>query len=98
MKHTILLILLVFYAGICMSQDPNISQTVRGAITDRESNAPLLGVNVAIYVGEKLIGGSATDEHGEFRIEKVPVGRININRDGCRCIRDERSAGLWRQK
>ena len=79
MKHTILFTFLVLYAGICFSQNANITQTVRGTITDRESNAPLLGVNVAVYVGDKLIGGNTTDEHGEFRIENVPVGRINIS-------------------
>jgi hypothetical protein len=79
MKHTLLFILLILSAGICRSQNNNITQTVRGTITDRESNAPLFGVNVAIYVGEALIGGSNTDEHGYFRVEKVPVGRVNIS-------------------
>lgn len=79
MKHTLLFILLLFSTGICISQTSNITQTVRGTITDRESNAPLFGVNVAVYVGEKLIGGSITDEHGYFRVEKVPVGRVNIS-------------------
>ena len=79
MKHTILLFALLFSARICVSQNANITQTVRGTITDKENNAPLYGVNVAIYVGEKLIGGASTDEHGYFRIEKVPVGRVNIS-------------------
>jgi hypothetical protein len=74
-----LLLFFIFYAGICISQTSNITQTVRGTITDRESNTPLLGVNVAIHVGDKLIGGASTDEHGYFRIENVPVGRINIS-------------------
>ena len=77
MKNTIPLILFLLLTWNGMSQNAAITQTVRGTITDREANSPLLGVNVAIYVGDKLIGGSATDEKGYFRIENVPVGRIN---------------------
>jgi hypothetical protein len=76
MKKVVLLFFTLLTTGICISQ--NITQTVRGTITDREANSPLYGVNVAVYVGEKLIGGSSTDEHGYFRVENVPVGRINI--------------------
>ncbi|MCW3126091.1 MAG: hypothetical protein JWO03_1749 [Bacteroidetes bacterium] len=74
-----ILLFFVLYTGVCVSQISNITQTIRGNITDRESNAPLYGVNVAIYVGDKLIGGTSTDEHGYFRIENVPVGRVNVS-------------------
>ena len=79
MKYTIPLIFFILFGWNCMSQNATITQTVRGTITDREANSPLFGVNVAIYVGDKLIGGSSTDEHGSFRVENVPVGRINLS-------------------
>ena len=55
-----------------------VTQTVRGTVTDREAGTPLYGVNIAVYAGEKLTGGSTTDEHGYFRVENVPVGRVNL--------------------
>ena len=55
-----------------------ISQTIRGTIIDRESNTPLEGVNVMVSKDSTIINGAITDQHGNFRIEKVPVGRVNF--------------------
>jgi hypothetical protein len=78
MKQIILFISFIFSVEVCVSKTGNITQTVRGTITDRESSSPLYGVNVVIYIGDKLIGGSVTGANGTFRIEKVPVGRVNL--------------------
>lgn len=50
------------------------TQTVRGTVVDEVSKTPLIGVNVTL-VGSDPILGSATDLDGNYRIEKVPVGR-----------------------
>ncbi len=55
----------------------NFTQTVRGAVLDAESKTPLYGVQVTIANSSPLIG-TTTDENGEFRFEKVAVGRITL--------------------
>ncbi len=53
------------------------SQTVRGQIVDKESQFPLIGVNVMV---EGLSGlGSSSDLDGYFKIESVPLGRQTIS-------------------
>ena len=56
-----------------------ITQTIRGTIIDRESNAPLEGVNVMVLKDSTVLGGAVTDDKGNYRIEKVPVGRVNFS-------------------
>ena len=52
-------------------------QTVRGKIIDGDSKASVFGAAVVVLDSDPLIG-STTDEYGNFRIEKVPVGRQNL--------------------
>jgi len=47
--------------------------TISGKVTDKESNASLIGANVLV-VGTKL--GAATDVSGRYSIKDVPTGRI----------------------
>jgi hypothetical protein len=72
---------LLFYFSVfifCFSSAQWITQTVRGNIIDRESNAVLEAVSVAVLKDSSLISGTVTDAQGNFRLEKVPVGRVNI--------------------
>lgn len=78
MREKLVFFLFMLPALLCLGQKPAITQTIRGMVTDRETNAPLLGVNVAVYIGDKLIGGSASDASGSFRVVNVPVGRVDI--------------------
>ena len=50
------------------------AQTVKGRVVDTESQQPVIGANVIITSVTPIIGG-VTDTEGNFRIEKVPVGR-----------------------
>lgn len=54
-----------------------LRQTVRGQVIDEESKIPLIGVAVVIEGSSPLIG-AITNIDGNFRIEKVPVGRVNL--------------------
>ena len=56
-----------------------ITQTIRGTIIDRESNSPLEGVTVMITKDSTIIGGAVSDASGSYRVEKVPVGRVNFS-------------------
>ncbi|MBS1686230.1 MAG: TonB-dependent receptor [Bacteroidetes bacterium] len=79
MRLALLFCIVSLSAALATAQTSAITQIVRGTVIDRESNSPLIGVNVAVHIGDKLIGGTATDDKGYFRIENVPVGRVNIS-------------------
>lgn len=50
------------------------TQTVKGRVVDTESQQPVIGANVIVTSVTPIIGG-VTDTDGNFRIERVPVGR-----------------------
>ena len=52
-----------------------ISQNIRGIITDKDSKTPLIGASVVI---ENLTKGTTTDVDGRFILEEVPIGRHNL--------------------
>jgi hypothetical protein len=70
----ILLFVLVASAGA-----QSITQTIRGVVVDKESAAPLEGVTVVALKDSTLITGATTDVSGNFRLEKIPVGRVNVS-------------------
>ena len=51
------------------------TQTIRGTVTDIDSQEPLIGAVVQI---PSLNMGSTTDENGAYKISNVPVGRYEI--------------------
>lgn len=53
------------------------TQTVRGKITDAASKAPVVGAAVVV-VGSNPLNGTTTDNEGNFRLEKVSVGRTAL--------------------
>ena len=60
-----------------MASAQNLSQTVRGVIVDTDSKMPIIGAEVILLDSDPLIG-SVTDINGQFRLENIPVGRINL--------------------
>jgi hypothetical protein len=54
------------------------TQTVRGRVLDEVSQTPLIGVNIIVSSDQHGLLGSTTDTNGEYRIEKVPVGRQTL--------------------
>lgn len=55
----------------------NFTQTVRGALLDKDSRAPLTGATVQLLKTSPL-KVTVTDGEGKFRIADVPVGRHTI--------------------
>ncbi|KAA9340662.1 TonB-dependent receptor [Adhaeribacter soli] len=55
----------------------SLTQTIRGRIIDRESQSPVIGASVAVTTTNPM-KGTLTDLDGNFRIEKVPVGRHTL--------------------
>lgn len=76
MKKVYLCLSLLF--ATCLAFSQSITQTVRGDVIDKESNKPLEGVTVVVLKDSSVVNGTTTDESGSFRLEKIPVGRINI--------------------
>jgi hypothetical protein len=54
-----------------------LQQTVRGSIVDADSRLPIIGATISIPDSDPLIG-TVSDLNGNFRFDKIPVGRINL--------------------
>jgi hypothetical protein len=67
------LILLAFVAPAQV-----ITQTLRGKIVEAEAQFPLPGASVVLTSDTTTLRGSVTDVDGNFKIEKVPVGRHSL--------------------
>jgi hypothetical protein len=74
MKRFLIAATLVFTSIFVYSQQV---QTIRGHVTDRESKTPLPGANVILLDVEPLTG-TTTDIDGNFRLDKVALGRQSV--------------------
>lgn len=54
-----------------------ITQTVRGAIVDKQTQGPVPGAVVQVVNSEPLLR-TVSNEKGEFKISSVPIGRMQI--------------------
>ncbi len=69
---TIIIIILVTLTSVINAQ--NLTQTVKGTITDVDTKTPLPGATVVLLNADPIVG-TTTDFDGNFKIENVPVGR-----------------------
>lgn len=72
MKKFILTVMAGAISALAFAQQP--AQVVKGRVVDTESQQPVIGANIIITSVDPIMG-AATDTEGNFRIEKVPVGR-----------------------
>ena len=77
MKKLYFLLSLLLYINYSLLAQ-GITQTIRGTVIDKESNKVLEGVTVAVRKDSAILSGTATDESGSFRLEKIPVGRVDV--------------------
>ena len=76
MKLALALCLALLFLSIgAYSQD--YSQTIRGTVVDKQSQSPLPGASVVLLNSTSPIGVQ-TDIDGNFKLEKVPLGRQGI--------------------
>jgi len=71
-----LLIFLIFAFQISFSQK-EYYQTIRGQITDKQTDIALVGANISILNSNPILG-AVTDVDGNFRIENVKIGQYEI--------------------
>lgn len=69
------IVLSLIIAGNAFNQD--ITQVVRGKVVDEESQMPLPFTTIVVLTLDPVMG-TTSDDNGYFRLDKVPVGRHNI--------------------
>lgn len=74
MKKSLTLLFLIFVNSL-FSQ--TLTQTIKGTVVDKQSQTPLPGVVVQVLNSDPLLGTS-TNDRGEFKIERVPIGRWQL--------------------
>jgi len=74
MKH-ILTLALFLISFIGFSQELN--QTVRGTIIDFDTKVPVYGAKV-VLVGSSPVKGALSDENGDFKLNDIAIGRIQL--------------------
>ncbi|UXP31399.1 TonB-dependent receptor [Reichenbachiella agarivorans] len=70
-----LTLILLMSRGSAFAQ--NMTQNIRGIITDQDSKSPVIGANV-IVIGSDPIKGAVTDVDGSFKITNAEVGRLSL--------------------
>jgi len=76
-----LLMLVFFISGLhLMAENSFRGAQIYGKVIDATSNVPLEYVTIAIYNlnDNALVGGTVTNQSGEFKIEKVAIGEYKI--------------------
>ncbi len=76
MTLTRLFFILIFILSIQII-NAQVTQTIRGTITDKQSESPLIGAAVQVVGSQPLLGAIA-DNDGNFEIKNVPTGRQEI--------------------
>lgn len=74
-----MLFIAIFFTFLpTFGEDTNkLTQTLRGTVSDKVTGLPLIGASVIISFTDP-IRGTITDTFGNFRFEKVPIGRQSI--------------------
>lgn len=76
-KAKVCFVLFLFYFLFTFNLFSQATQTIKGTVTDEASKATIPGVNI-IVIGSEFPIGTATDADGNFRLEKVPIGRQSL--------------------
>ncbi len=72
------ILLLINFSFVLITYPQTITQTIRGNVIDKESNLPMEGVTVAVKNDSAILTGTTTDAGGNFRLERIPVGRVDV--------------------
>ena len=68
-------LLLAFFASFLFSQ--TLTQNIRGKVLDKASDFPLFGATVIVQNSDP-IKGATTDINGDFVINDLPIGRVDL--------------------
>lgn len=76
-KRSLIMGLLMLLSISSSLAQETITQTIRGRLLDAESEYPLIGATVVVVGSDPAIG-TVTDANGEYRLENVPIGRVDL--------------------
>lgn len=76
-KLKLSMIFFISLVQIPLAQSQELTQVIRGQVTDLETQAPLPFATIALTTADPPMGVISDDE-GKFRMKQVPVGRHNI--------------------
>ncbi len=62
---------------LVLKADKPVGQPIKGEILDQDSKMPLIGASIRVVGSDPLVG-TVTDYNGEFRLEKLKVGRYDL--------------------
>ncbi|HIP48732.1 MAG TPA: TonB-dependent receptor [Lutibacter sp.] len=74
MKYISILLMLV---ATINSFSQEITQNIKGKVIDQQSEYPLMGAEIVTRINNQDYW-AVCDENGNYRIENVPIGKINI--------------------
>ena len=77
MKNILLLLTIILSTVLWAQTSSELTQTIRGTVIDKVSQTPLPGASIIIE-GTSPIIGTTSNFNGEFKLENIPVGRINL--------------------
>ncbi len=72
-KISILTVLIL----LSLSANAQLTQSIRGSVKDADTKQALIGATVIVTASD-FKSGAISDEQGLFKIDAVPVGRVNI--------------------
>ncbi len=72
-----LFVFISLFFSIVMANSAEITQTIRGRVTDAQTLQPLPGANIVVVESDPF-KGTSTGADGYFEISGVPVGRIDV--------------------
>jgi hypothetical protein len=77
MKNFLLTFIMSLMVILSLSASDELTQTIRGTVTDGVSGYPIIGATV-ILVNSVPKVGVTTDVYGKFELNKVPLGRQSV--------------------
>ena len=70
----------IFYFFLLFSilHSQNLTQTIRGRVSDAVLKSDLPGVQVFVFKDSSKVGAAQTDVHGVYRLQDIPIGRVIV--------------------
>ncbi len=75
--HLSFLMVICLWANIPLSAQS--IQNIKGNVTDAQSGTPLIGAYISLLEGDRISSQTVSDEKGNYRMERVPIGRQSFS-------------------
>jgi hypothetical protein len=72
-----ILMILAALTAVVITRSQDLTQTIRGRITDKQTLMPVIGANICLPVSVPVIG-TISDGEGNFKLENIPIGRQTL--------------------